>query len=84
MSKHDKFRARLCGRPPPADVRWPELRGFLEHLGFEVLKGSGSRRKFFHREKDVLIILHEPHPQPTVDKVYVVRVVETLKLHHLI
>jgi hypothetical protein len=46
-----------------------------------MLKNSGSRRKFFHREKQALIICHEPHPRPMVDKACVVDVVRHLKAY---
>ena len=84
MSKHDKFRERLCARPIPADIEWTELKRFLEHLGYQMLKGRGSRRKFFHRGKNALIICHEPHPRPTIDKGCIAYIVDHLKLHQLI
>jgi len=84
MSKHDKFKERLCARPIPADIQWTELKHFLERLGYQMLKGRGSRRKFFHRDKDALIICHEPHPRPTVDKGCIADIVDHLKLHQLI
>lgn len=53
----------------------------LEHLGYQLLTNSGSRRKFFHPETKALIICHEPHPAPTVDKGCVTDVVEHLRAH---
>jgi hypothetical protein len=50
MSKYSKALAKLVAVPPPADLRWDELRAVLEHLGYTLLKGSGSRRKFYHQE----------------------------------
>lgn len=84
MSKYGKFRGRLCARPTPADIKWTELRSFLEHLGYQMLAGRGSRRKFFHEAKDALIICHEPHPRPTVDKGCIAYIVDHLKLHQLV
>lgn len=84
MSKYDKFRERVCARPTPSDIRWTELQGFLEHLGYTMRPGRGSRRKFFHPEKNALIICHQPHPHPTVDKGCVNDVVEHLKAHGLL
>ncbi|WP_404826823.1 hypothetical protein [Ferribacterium limneticum] len=49
-----------------------------------MLKGSGSRRKFFHRGKNALIICHEPHPSPNVDKSCIADVIEHLKTHQFI
>lgn len=84
MSKHQKALARLCAVPPPADLKWSELKAVLEHLGYEMLKNSGSRRKFFHARKKALVICHEPHPLPVVDKACVVGVVEHLRAYGFI
>jgi predicted RNA binding protein YcfA (HicA-like mRNA interferase family) len=84
MSKHQKALERLCAIPPAADIKWQELKVVLEHLGYNMLKGSGSRRKFYHPEKKALIICHEPHPTPSVDKGCIADVIEHLKLNGLI
>lgn len=79
MSKHQKALQRLCAKPIPADITWDELSSVLKHLGYKLLKGNGSRRKFHHSGKDALIICHEPHPQPHVDKGCLADIVEHLK-----
>lgn len=84
MSKHQKALERLCSSPPAASIKWQELKGVLEHLGYKMLKGSGSRRKFFHLEKNDLIICHQPHPSPNVDKACVTDVIEHLKANGFI
>jgi predicted RNA binding protein YcfA (HicA-like mRNA interferase family) len=84
MSKHQKALDRLCAIPPAADIRWQELKNVLEQLGYEMLTGSGSRRKFFHPEKKALIICHQPHPAPTVDKGCIADVIEHLRHHEFI
>lgn len=84
MSKNDKALARLRAAPPPSDFKWAELKGVLERLGYKLLKGAGSRRKFYHKEKNALIICHEPHPSPDVDKGCITDVVEHLKTHGFI
>lgn len=84
MSRHDKALDKLRASPPASDITWAELKSVLEHLGYKMLKGSGSRRKFYHEEKNALIICHQPHPSPTVDKGCVVDVVEHLKLNGMI
>jgi len=81
MSKQRKLLARLCATPPPADFKWNELTSVLEHLGYELLRNSGSRRKFFHPESKALIICHEPHPAPSVDGACIVAVVSHLRKH---
>lgn len=84
MSKHEKNLRRLCAKPKPADIKWTELVGILEHLGYTMLPGSGSRRKFYHEEKDALIICHQPHPSPDVDKGCIADVVEHLRTYKFI
>ena len=79
MSKHQKALDRLCAIPSPADLKWQELKAVLEHLGYALLKNTGSRRKFFHEGKKALIICHEPHPTPNVDKGCIADVVEHLR-----
>lgn len=79
MAKHQKALDKLCAQPPSADIKWSELKGVLEHLGYTLLTGKGSRRKFFHKGKNALIICHQPHPSPDVDKGCIADVVEHLK-----
>lgn len=84
MSKHQKALDKLCASPPASDIKWDELVSVLGHLGYRLLKNNGSRRKFFHKEKDLVIICHEPHPSPNVDKGCVADVVEHLKANGFI
>lgn len=84
MSKHQKALAKLCSTPPAADIKWDELKAVLEHLGYEMLKNSGSRRKFVHPVKKAVIICHEPHPSPEVDKACIKDVVAHLKANSFI
>lgn len=79
MGKHDKTMERLRRTPPPSDLKWSDLKGLLVSLGYEVINGAGSRRKFFHRELKLLICCHEPHPEPNVDKGCIVDIVSHLK-----
>ncbi len=79
MSQLKEALAKLCANPPPADLKWNEHKGVLEHLGYELLKSDGSRRKFFHKGKNALISCHQPHPSPDVDKGCIKDVVEHLK-----
>jgi len=79
MSKHSKAITRITTSPPPSNIKWDELKGVLEHLGYKMLNGSGSRRKFYHKEKDLLIICHQPHPSPDVDKGCITDVADHLK-----
>lgn len=84
MSKHKKALERLCTTTPPADIKWQELKSILEHFGYEMTKNTGSRRKFYHEGKKALIICHEPHPSPNVDKGCIADIVEHLRANGFI
>lgn len=84
MSKHKKTLLKVKATPLPADVKWDDLKGLLEHLGYVEHEGSGSRRKFIHPQTKDVISIHKPHPQPEVKK-YVLRlVVDKLRAAELI
>ena len=87
MSKHEKTLTKLSAKPTPADIKWDDLTAALKYLGYEpVKKGKtgGSRRKFYHKEKNALISCHAPHPLPDVDKGCIDDVVENLKSYGFI
>jgi hypothetical protein len=44
MSKHEKLINRLLSKPK--DFEWSEAVSILESIGFEVISGGGSKRKF--------------------------------------
>lgn len=53
----------------------------LSHFGYTQLKAGktgGSRRKFINK-KQVIINLHEPHPDPRVKKYAIRQVIEILR-----
>ncbi len=79
MSKISKIIQKITVKPTPSNIKWDELVTLLEHLGFKVLKNSGSRRKFFNKELDRMISLHEPHPKPEVLPCYIKQVVGNLQ-----
>jgi hypothetical protein len=66
MSRKEKLKERF--RTIPADFTWKELCSLLNGLGYEMLAGSGSRRKFYKKSTGDLISLHEPHPGSIVKK----------------
>ena len=68
MAKHDKTIRALKKRPVSSDIKWDDVVALLTSLGFKMLKGSGSRRKFYCEESDLLIICHQPHPGSEIDK----------------
>lgn len=84
MSKHDKTLIKLCGTPTPSNIKWDDLAGALKYLGYIQQNNSGSRRKFYHKDINDLIICHEPHPSPEVDKGCIADVVEHLRNNNLI
>jgi predicted RNA binding protein YcfA (HicA-like mRNA interferase family) len=78
MAKIDKLIARL--KSHPKDFTWDELTRILKRLGFKELQGSGSRVKFFNREKNCLIQLHKPHPA-NILKHYALKEVNAILAH---
>lgn len=77
MVKQEKLKARLLTRPK--DFTWSDLESLLGNLSFELLKGKGSRRKFYHAEKKILINLHEPHPDKILKRYVIDQVIEKLQ-----
>ncbi|MFA5205978.1 MAG: type II toxin-antitoxin system HicA family toxin [Lentisphaeria bacterium] len=60
MSRKDKLLDRLFSLPK--DFTWEELTAVMNHCGYTLCSGGGSRRKFHHAQNGWLVILHEPHP----------------------
>lgn len=78
MAKIDKLVVRFKNNPK--DFTWEELYKLLSSFGFKEFSGGktgGSRRKFYHQKKDIIIYLHKPHPQPIL-KGYAVKQVKEL------
>lgn len=78
MAQAEKFIQRIQTKPTPSNVKWDELVLALKHLGYSVVSGKGSRRKFYCAEKDNVINLHKPHPGNEVKPCYIKQVCETL------
>jgi len=68
LSKKQKLIERIQGRP--RDFTWDEAASLMEMCGFTLVKNSGSRRYFRHRD-GTKVCLHEPHPRPTL-KLYAI------------
>jgi hypothetical protein len=65
----------------PKDFTWDEMVAVLAHFGYSRMKTGktgGSRRKFVNGN-NVVISLHEPHPDPRVKEYAIKQVIETLK-----
>ncbi len=85
MSKIEKLINRLLSNPK--DFTFDELAKVLSHYGFEMSnkgKTSGSRVKFLHRERKIPIIIHKPHPSPTLKAYTVKQVITELKKHKIL
>lgn len=76
MSKLEKLKTKLLSKPK--DFTWDELKSLLGTLGFDEIKGNGSRRKFFREPDKILFSLHEPHPRKIIKPVYIKQIVEKL------
>lgn len=72
MSKKDKLLAAFMEIPPKKNLTWNDLIALMSALDFEQLEGDGSRVKFYHKTKDVMINLHKPHPD-NILKTYLIK-----------
>lgn len=65
MTRLDTVKAEFksCKGPFP----YSKLVKLLEGLGYEIKNGTGSGRKFVHKETKRVIIAHEPHPGKEID-----------------
>ena len=61
--------------PPKKYLTFSELNTLVLSCGFIKLEGAGSAVKFYHKEKDILISLHKPHPTDIL-KVYLVKQIQ--------
>jgi hypothetical protein len=76
MSRQVKLLDRL--KKKPKNFTWGELVTVMEGFGYQLERGSGSRRRFIHTETLAIMNIHEPHPQKEL-KAYQVKFV----LNHL-
>ena len=64
MSKKEKLLMKFLTVPVRNDLTFSELKSLLLNLGPETKEGKGSRVKFFHRGKKLIVSTHKPHPTP--------------------
>lgn len=79
MSKHEKLIKRFLAHP--IDFTWDEMTALLKGFGYARVKAgktAGSRVRFDHQASDP-IILHRPHPVPTLKRYQIEQVEEALK-----
>lgn len=79
MAKHDKLFEKFMKIPPLKDLSFNELDTLLTHLGFDKLDDSGSRIKFIHKNKNLVLSLHKPHPSNILKEYIVKQIQEVLK-----
>lgn len=81
MAQIEKLLDKLLRKPSPKDFTWTELQKLLGSFGYTEKKGKGSRRKFYKEDDEhmVPIMLHEPHPEKTINPVYIKDIKQALK-----
>ncbi len=77
MTQLEKALARLQQRP--TDFTWDEAVQIMQGCGFKLIKSSGSRRKFFHKEKSVVVSIHQPHSGNILKRYQIDRLIEALQ-----
>jgi predicted RNA binding protein YcfA (HicA-like mRNA interferase family) len=80
MSKKEKLLQRFLTVPVRNDLTFNELNSLLLSLGFEMKEGKGSRVKFLHKEKKLIVSTHKPHPSPELCEDFVKDVQQILKI----
>lgn len=79
MSKKEKLMKKFLTVPVRNDLTFNELMTLLEALGFKMVEGNGSRVKFFHNEKKLIVSTHKPHPKPDLFEEFIKDVQQILK-----
>lgn len=80
MSSFKKALERLKNKP--SDLKWNEINRILKQLGYDQLKSgktSGSRVKFYNKDKKSLLSLHKPHNPEIVRKYQIEYILTKLK-----
>ena len=75
MSKKDKLLKKFLAVPTKKDLTFNELAALLIACGFIKIEGAGSAVKFYHKQKDILINLHKPHPS-NILKPYLIKQIQ--------
>ena len=85
MTKKDKLIQRLCQQPK--DFTFAELESVFLKLGFEKDdkgKTSGSRVRFYNRDKQLQYLAHKPHPSSIIKEKALKDIVNYLTENNLI
>ena len=84
MTKRQKILTRFLSNP--TDFSWNELITLLSGFGFQQAssgKTGGSRVRFLN-DNHPPIILHKPHPRPTLKRYQINIIIEFLRQENLI
>ena len=85
MTKQEKLIEKMCRLPK--DFTFAELETVLLQLGFEKDdkgKTSGSRVRFYNKDKQMQYLAHKPHPSSIVKEKALKDIVDYLKENKLI
>ncbi|MBO6026635.1 MAG: type II toxin-antitoxin system HicA family toxin [Bacteroidales bacterium] len=85
MTNKEKLKNRI--RQLPKDFTFEELETILYQLGFErdnKGKTSGSRVRFYNREKHLQYLAHKPHPQSIIKEKALKDIVDFLEENKLL
>lgn len=83
ISGKDKFRERLLAKPIPADIRFGELKSFLEAYGFTAKSGNDDAHYSFSMiRNDVFYSVQVAKPHNSGDGVkraYIRNIIQTIE-----
>lgn len=65
-AKHRRMLIRVYERLMPADIRLEEMESLFRALGVGVVERSGSRVGL--KKGSERIVMHRPHPRPTIGR----------------
>ena len=78
MSKKDKLINRLMKKPK--DFTFDEMKSLLSYFGYELKQGGTvSGVKFIKEDSNETINFHKPHPNGTLKKYVLDKVIEKLR-----
>lgn len=77
MGKQDKLIKKLLTKPKT--FLWKDLCLIMESLGFEIIEGKGSRRKFINKDMGLFASWHEPHPGNEVKQYVIKEAIQLIK-----
>ncbi|MBQ5957714.1 MAG: type II toxin-antitoxin system HicA family toxin [Bacteroidales bacterium] len=85
MTREEKLKKRILQLPK--DFTFEELETLLYQLGFEKDnkgKTSGSRVKFFNKDKRIQYLAHKPHPKSIIKEKALKDIVDFLEENKLL